>query len=83
MEKEMIIRTLKAVALKNGVPVQEVIRQIDAAIAEAMRNAEAENNRMAMNAWMCMAKHGKIPSAIEAVDYLSGWVYDVKDAEKP
>ena len=82
MEKEYIIRVLKAVALKNGVPVQEVIRQIDAAIAEAMQNAETENNRKAMNVWAGMAKNGNIPSAIEAVDYLSGWVYGVKDAEK-
>ena len=72
MDKQRAYRALQETARKRGVSVEEVIAEIDKAIAQAMKNCENDNNTNAMNIWKMIPCEGEVPTAVEVVAFFGG-----------
>ena len=67
MEKQKALLALKQVASRNGVPLAEVIREIDLAIAAAMQSEDPDLRAQ----WARIPTEGDVPTAIVVVAYLA------------
>lgn len=73
-EYERASKALKEVARREGVPLEEVLREVSLCIAEGMNRCREEKNVAALRQWDAIPKAGEIPTPVELVSYLSGQV---------
>lgn len=70
-KRDRVYRALCKIASKEGIPVAQVIRCIDDAIQEAYFTAQRDNNQEILSQWREIPCKGKLPTALELVDYLA------------
>lgn len=63
-------RALEEIASRDGITVEEVIREIEISINEAIDTAIKENNVEVLNAWRKVPCVGNRPTAAELVSCL-------------
>ena len=68
MNMEQANRVLRQVARRNGVSVEEVIREIEEVIRTSMANPETRG------AWEAIPRTGEFPTAAEALAYLAQYL---------
>ena len=71
-------RALEAVALKEGVPVQEVIKRIEEAMEEAVFIAKESNDRHRLAFWEELRSHSGDSPAAALIDCLSRRILNEK-----
>ena len=71
MDIERANRALEAVARKDGMTLDEVRKNIELGIKEAIDTAIAENNVAALNEWRKIPCAGSRPTAVELVAFLA------------
>ncbi len=62
---------LKKVAEREGVSMEQVTEDIEAAILEAIRHSYSQNDMAAIAAWQRIPCKGERPTALELVAYLA------------
>ncbi len=75
IEQRSAYEALRKVAKKEGISVNQVIRDIDDTILEAWFTARRENNQEVLALWREIPCKGKLPTALELVVYLSEKTY--------
>lgn len=73
-EIERAYMALQEVAWREGVSLEEVVREIEICIAEGMENCRRENNREALEEWATIPRAGEVPTPCELLAYLSSKV---------
>ena len=62
-------RAIKQLAQEKGVPEQQIIMEIEAAIAEGLRFSKENGNAAALNHWNRIPRKGEVPTAGEFIAY--------------
>lgn len=62
-------RAIKQLAQEKGVPEQQIIMEIEAAIAEGLRLSKENGNAAALNHWNRIPRKGEVPTAEEFIAY--------------
>ena len=62
-------RAIKQLAKEKGVPEEQIVSEIEAAIAEGFRVSALSRNAAALKIWNTIPKKGKVPTALEFIDY--------------
>ena len=60
---------IKQLAKQKGVPEQQIIMEIEAAIAEGLRFSKENGNAAALNHWNRIPRKGEAPTAEEFIAY--------------
>ncbi len=74
MDKDLLKArmALQEVARREGVSLEEVVREIEVCIAEGMENCRRENNTAALDEWAAIPRAGEVPTPCELLAYLGG-----------
>ena len=66
-------KVLREVARREGVPLSHVVKSIEEAAEEARANARKNGDMELLRMWESIPKKGEKASAVEIVEFLSGW----------
>lgn len=72
MDTERIHRALKETARQQGVTEEEVISEIEAAIAEAIVQARRNQDKDILAEWEKIPCEGEFPNVYEIIAYIGG-----------
>ena len=70
MDRHRAQRALEETARRNGISTEQVIAEIEEAIAEAVSQAQREGNRSILACWDQIPCEGDVPNAYELVAYI-------------
>lgn len=82
MNTEKAYKVLQKVARQKGITVEQVIHDIDFAIADAWERSNQENNIAAIQEWQNIPSVGSVPTAVELVAYLGEKVWKEKKTKQ-
>ena len=69
-------RALTEIARKEGIPVDQVVREIEEAILDAYSSAQKNNDRATLDQWADIPCEGHLPTALELITYLGNKVHN-------
>lgn len=70
MENIQAYGALLKVAQNNGVSLEEVIKEIEIGIQDAIETAKKENNQAILDKWKNIPCAGDSPTAVELITYI-------------
>jgi len=65
-------RAIKQLAQEKGVPEEQIIQEMEAAIAEGLRVSTQSGNRAALEIWNRIPRKGEVPTAEEFIEFFCG-----------
>lgn len=69
-------KALTKIALREGKPVEQVIKEIEKAIADAHSSAMKNNDLATLEKWAAIPSEGHLPTALELITYLGNKVHN-------